>query len=77
MICICERICVRKVPLSDAETSVALVKHCFASTRAVCICVHLHVFPLNMPRAWMATQVSETGLHLELIDLAGTMCIHG
>ena len=44
---------------------------------AVCIYVHLRVFPLNMPIAWMATQVSETALHLELIDLAGTMCIHG
>ena len=38
MICICERIFVRKVPLSDVETSVAPVKHCSTPTRG---CVYM------------------------------------
>ena len=38
MICVCERIFVRKVPLSDVETSVAPVTHCFTPTRG---CVYM------------------------------------
>lgn len=75
MICICERISLREVPLSDVETFAAPVKHCFTPMRGcVYICATTSV---SSEHAHSMDGHSEMGLHLELIDLAGTTCIRG